>query len=272
MSASFRAPVPDLRIVPGESLHAHETHDSQRSRPLIDRFRSDKYIINPPVVAPMDALSYVILDGANRCHALGALGYPHIPVQVVNWESDQVTLDTWNHVVSGWNVPELLAGLDALPGLELQIGPQSRPVADLHLADGRQLSLVTAAQDPHSRNALLCQIVAVYQTNATLYRSIIEDSVQVREYFPDMVALLRFPRLKPADIVAAAREKAWIPPGISRHIIRGRALQIHYPMRQLEDDGHSLEQKNAELHAWLQQKLAQRQVRFYAESTYLFDE
>ena len=272
MSASFRAPVPDLRIVSGESLHAHESHDSQRSRPLIERFRSDKYIINPPVVAPMDARRFVILDGANRCHALRALGYPHMPVQVVTWESDQVMLDTWNHVVSDWTIPALLAGLEVLPGLELQERPQSRPVADMHLADGRQMALVTAAQDPQTRNALLCQIVAVYQASASLYRSIIDDPAQVREYFPDMVALLRFPRLQPSDIVAAAREKAWIPPGISRHIIHGRAMQIHYPVRQLEDDGRSIAQKNAEMHAWLQQKLAQRQVRFYAESTWQFDE
>ena len=272
MSASFRAPVPDLQIVPAESLHAHESHDSQRSLPLIERFRRDKYIINPPVVAPMDDRKFVILDGANRCHALGALGYAHLPVQVVTWESKQVELDTWNHVVSNWTIPALLAGLDALPGLELQDGPQSHPVAEMHLADGRQLALVTAAQDPHTRNDLLCQIVAVYQTNATLYRSIIDNSMQVREHFPSMVALLCFPRLQPSDIVTAARERAWIPPGISRHIIHGRALQIYYPMRQLEDDELSLAQKNAEMRAWLQRKLAQRQVRFYAESTYQFDE
>ncbi len=272
MSASFRAPVPDLQIVPAKSLHAHESHDSQRSLPLIERFRRDKYIINPPVVAPMDTGRYVILDGANRCHALRALGFPHMPVQVVTWDSDQIALDTWNHVVSDWTIPALIAGLESLSGLELQDGPQSHPIAEMHLADGRQLALVTAAPDPQTRNALLCQIVAVYQTNATLYRSIINDPVQIREYFPDMAALLCFPRLQPSDIVTAARERAWIPPGISRHIVHGRALQIYYPMRQLEDDELSLPQKNAEMRAWLQRKLAQRQVRFYAESTYQFDE
>ncbi len=272
MSDSRRAPIPDLRIVPVEDLYAHESHDSQRSRPLIERFRNDEYIINPPIVAPLDEQRLVILDGANRCHALRALGYPHMLVQVVTWESGQVLLDTWNHVVSGWTVPELLAGLEATPGLELLDGAETCPVAKMQLVDGRQLSLVTLAADAQTRNRLLCEIVAVYQKNATLFRSVLNDLAQAQVHFPHMVALLRFPEMQASDIATAASQQAWIPPGVSRHIILGRALRVNYPIRRLANDGLDLAQKNAALRTWLQEKLAQRQVRFYAESTYQFDE
>lgn len=272
MQDSLRAPVPELRIVPAESLFAHESHDSQRSRPLIERFRSDEYIINPPVVAPMDSDGYVILDGANRCHALRALGYPHLPVQVVTWESGQIRLDTWNHVVSDWTADSLLIGLAALPGLTVAEAAPTPPVADLYLADGRQFALCAAAEDAWTRNDLLCRLVAVYQQGATLYRSVLDDLAQLQHHFPDMVALLRFPPVSASAVETAAREKAWIPPGVSRHIISGRALRINYPVRELADDGRSLKQKNDELQRWMRQKLAQRQVRFYAESTYQFDE
>jgi len=269
---NLRAPVPDLRIVPAASLHAHESHDSQRSRPLMERLRKDEYIINPPVVAPIDEKSFVILDGANRCHALRALGFPHLPVQVVNWESGQIQLDTWNHIVSNWTEADLLDGLAELPDLTMEANSASRPVASLVLTDGTRMNLMSGDQDPHSRNALLCQIVAVYQRNAVLYRSVLEKLSQAREHFPEMVAMLRFPRVTFRDIITAAREKAWIPPGVSRHIISGRALRINYPVRHLAEDGRNSRQKNEDMQEWLRQKLARREVRFYAESTYQFDE
>lgn len=272
MSDNRRVPIPELRIVQGEHLYAHESHDSQRSRPLIERFRNDEYIINPPIVAPLDEQRLVILDGANRCHALRALGYPHMLVQVVTWESGQVLLDTWKHVVSDWTIPALLAGLASLSGIELLDGAGPRPVAEMQLVDGRHMSLVTAAADAKTRNRLLCEVVDVYQKNATLFRSILNDLAQAQEHFPHMVALLRFPDMQPSDIATAASQPAWIPPGVSRHIILGRALRVHYPIRRLGNDGLNLAQKNAELRTWMQEKLAQRQVRFYAESTWQFDE
>src|SRR5262249_40459716 len=90
----------DLRIVPWTSLVPHEEHDTQRSEPLVERIHEAGELLNPPVVAPMDDGRYVILDGANRHYALGALGYEYILVQVVDYESEAVGLETWHHIVS----------------------------------------------------------------------------------------------------------------------------------------------------------------------------
>jgi hypothetical protein len=38
------------------------------------------------------------------------------------------------------------------------------------------------------------------------------------------------------------------------------------------DEHRSTEQKNQWLRDWLKQKLAQREIRYYQESTFLFDE
>jgi hypothetical protein len=48
-------------------------------------------------------------------------------------------------------------------------------------------------------------------------------------------------------------------------------LRLNYPLDKLKSN-HSLAEKNAELTRWIQERYAQRGVRFYAESTYLFDE
>ncbi|MCY4526964.1 MAG: hypothetical protein OXB89_10210, partial [Anaerolineaceae bacterium] len=181
-------------------------------------------------------------------------------------------LDTWNHVVSDWTKAGLLEELGKLQGLTFSDEAVSLPVASLVFADGTSLQLLAGEQDPHIRNALLCQIVSVYQRNAMLYRSVLDKLSQAREHFPDMIALLRFPRVTFRDVIIAAREKAWIPPGVSRHIISGRALKINYPVSQLSNKGPGLKQKNEDMQQWLRHKLARREVRFYAESTYQFDE
>jgi hypothetical protein len=72
--------------------------------------------------------------------------------------------------------------------------------------------------------------------------------------------------------MAAAQYKAFLPPGISRHIIHGRALRVNYPLDVLSDANKNLVSKNDDLNAWIQHKLANRQVRYYAEATYQFDE
>ncbi|MFN8448408.1 MAG: hypothetical protein U0521_07410 [Anaerolineae bacterium] len=54
--------------------------------------------------------------------------------------------------------------------------------------------------------------------------------------------------------------------------MHGRAIRVNYPLEALRDGTLTLEQKNADLLAWLQSKMANRQVRYYAEATYQFDE
>jgi hypothetical protein len=90
--------------------------------------------------------------------------------------------------------------------------------------------------------------------------------------YPEAIALVVFPQYQPVDIIAAAKYQAFLPPGISRHIVHGRALRVNYPLDALRDKSASLKEKNAALRVWMQQKLAHRAIRYYAETTYQFDE
>ena len=76
ISSQSSAPPPDLRIAPTDSVFPHEEHDYQRSKPLMATFRDAEFMINPPVVAPVDANRFVILDGANRCYTFRHLEIP----------------------------------------------------------------------------------------------------------------------------------------------------------------------------------------------------
>ena len=81
-----------------------------------------------------------------------------------------------------------------------------------------------------------------------------------------------FPRFEPQHVIDAATYAAFLPPGISRHIIQGRAVRLNYPMSAVVDPNQPLAEKNAALRLWVQRRFANRTVRYYAEATYQFDE
>ncbi len=266
------APPPDLRILPTARLRAHEEHDSQRSQPLVERLRREQFVINPPIVAPMDNGEYVILDGANRCYAFAELGYPHSLVQVVSYQDGTVELGTWQHVIGQWDADEFIQQLDQMPDIELTEGQHKNAIAHVLFRDGRELALRAPVATTHERNAALRHVVQIYQQNAVLHRTAVAEPERIWTLFPDPVALVFFPHYRPSDIIAAAKENAFLPPGISRHIVHGRAIRVNYPIERLRDTATPLSQKNNALQSWIQQKVANRQVRYYAEATYQFDE
>jgi hypothetical protein len=90
-------------------------------------------------------------------------------------------------------------------------------------------------------------------------------------YYDDIAALVVFPRYAPAEIIDLARVSAYLPAGITRHLIPRRALRINLPLSALSNDT-SLTEKNAWLLDWMRQKVASKTARYYQESTFLFDE
>lgn len=270
------APAPDLRIVATDRLHPHEDHDSQRSQPLIENIRHSDYFLNPPIVTPMDqdtdSGQYVILDGANRCFSFQALGYPHILVQLATYNSGFVSLDVWHHVVSRWQLSTFLEQVRALDGVSLKPGHDPDAIAHILPREGGRYAIFAPVSTLVQRNAALRQVVSLYQRQAILDRTAISEPDEILPLYPESIALVVFPSYQPADIIAAAQHHAYLPPGISRHIIQGRAIRVNYPMEILRDATASLADKNEALQVWIQGKFAKRQVRYYAEATYQFDE
>ncbi len=264
------APPPDLRIVDINAVLPHETSDIQRSGPLMARLQEAEYFTNPPLVAPAEEGKFVLMDGSNRLVSLKALGFPHILVQVVAYESGLVELGVWQHIVADWDAPSLRRALEQLPGVAIT-SPGEKALLSLALRDGSAFGLRAASGDLHEQNAALRAVVEAYHSCATLYRTAMTAAAELWSLYPTGVALVTFPAFQPRDIIRAALQHAYLPPGISRHIIQGRALNLRYPMQRLRAE-QTLQTKNRQLSDWLQGQFAQRGVRYYAEATYQFDE
>lgn len=264
-------PPPDLRIIDINAVLPHESHDAQRASPLIERIRHAEYFTNPPIVADLQNGNYVLMDGANRHQTLKHLSFPHLLVQVADYKSDYVELGVWQHIVSDWQSSSLMNRLQIIQGIDIRDGWDSHAVAQILLREGPVYGVHAAIDHINERNATLRHVVESYHHHATLYRTPLTDPGHIWSLYPTGIALVMFPQYHPEDIIAAALNRAYLPPGVSRHIIHGRALKLNYPMRTLKAD-LPLEQKNKDLQQWIQQRLANRAVRYYAEATYQFDE
>lgn len=268
---SISAPPPDLRMIEINKVFPHEKSDIQRSTPLIERLRNADVFTNPPVVASIDDNRYVLMDGANRHNSLKYLGFEHILVQVADYNTEFIELGVWQHIVSDWESEHFIQQLEDINEIEIQSGWDSKAVAQILLREGPVYGIHAKVDSIVDRNFTLCKVVETYHHHATLYRTPLTDPTHIWSLYPSAVALVMFPSYEPQDIIDAATNQAYLPPGVSRHIIHGRALRLNYPMDKLREN-LPLEQKNEDLQQWLLTKLSNRSVRYYAEATYQFDE
>lgn len=272
--------LPVLEFVPTDRLILHEDADPRRVARLVQRLQEDQRLKNPPVAAPIrDSKDYVVLDGANRVSALRALAAPHIVVQIIHYDDPGVELDTWYHVVAGISQEAFEAGINGVAGLSLvESGLEEAREA---LAIGDACAYIVCAncvyqvrngsQEQQSDIRLLNKLVSTYKGKADIYRASNDDFHLQSPYYPDMVALVIFPRYRPADIIKLVRAGDRVPSGITRHIIPQRALRINIPLKILLSE-ESLEAKQAHLREWWKERMAANALRFYSESTFLFDE
>jgi hypothetical protein len=277
--------LPDLRFVPTEAVFPHEYHDEQRAGPLVKRLRESGTLKNPPIVTQVgDGMRveprYVVLDGANRSTAARAAGWPHLLVQVVRYEEPVVELHTWFHALTADARDILERGLAGIPGLEFR--HQDRLHARAMLARREALACVVlndgdvivanGGRTLHERNELLNALVRLYQDRVPYTRVTSDSLSHARREHPEVQALVVFPRFDPAEVIDLASAGEHLPAGITRHLIRWRALRVNVPVSLCEDAGMTLDQKRAWLETWTAERLSKREVRFYHEPTVLYDE
>jgi hypothetical protein len=272
---------PDLRILPIDLLVEHEYNDAQRTAPLARRLQDEGVLKNPPIVAPLDDdPRFVVLDGANRTTALNTLGFKFCLVQVVKYEDPPVSLSTWHHVITGIGLDDYVSAIHAIDGLEMapmdllhaRAGLARRELLAYTIcSDRRVFAARTHTRDLHEQNALLNTMVDTYKDRGRLYRAAADHLREALQLYPDLTGLVVFPRYEASEVIALARDGELLPTGLTRHLIRGRALRTNYPLSELNAP-NSLEEKNERLHEWLKAKLSSKEMRFYGEATFLFDE
>jgi len=272
--------LPNLRILPIDSLILHEDHDMQRTLPLVEKLRAQGIIRNPPIVMPLhDGTDrYMVLDGANRVTSLRELEFPHTVAQVVEPTNPHVNLQTWNHVVWGMSARALTTSLRKVKGIELQKintrksldAPRYVPM-QVRLPDGSFFIMKEMPSDLATHIRTMHSIVNTYKTRASLDRTSQTLIDTFKKVYPDLTALVIFPQFKVKTVLKLAGQGILLPTGITRFTVSPRALHLNYPLHELSS-GKPIEYKQKYLSQWIHERVKKKGVRLYSEATFLFDE
>lgn len=272
--------LPNLRILPIESLILHEDHDMQRTLPLVEKLRAQGILRNPPIVMPLNDGTdrYMVLDGANRVTSLRALEFPHIVAQVVAANDPHVNLQTWNHVVWGMGVKTLMASLRKVKGIEPAKvdthksldAPKYMPM-QIRFPDGSFYILKETPSDLATHIETMHGVVNAYKTRASLDRTSQTLIDTFKKVYPDLTALVIFPHFKIKTVLKLASQGVMLPTGITRFTVSPRALHVNYPLHELSS-GKPIEYKQEYLTRWVEERVKKKGIRLYSEATFLFDE
>jgi hypothetical protein len=212
--------------------------------------------------------------------AFQGLGIPHLVAQLVSYVEPAVVLDTWYHVVSRMPLERFEAALTGIGGMQLAdcsleearaALERRQAVAYIVCAAGVRKVLFPGRTLGLGNLRLLGDLVSVYKGQADIFRASNDIWEIQKPYYPDITALVIFPRCRPEDILHAVSNGYRVPSGITRHIIANRALNINIPLGVLQANW-TLERKSAWLHNWLMARMAANSIRYYAESTFSFNE
>jgi L-serine kinase (ATP) / ParB family transcriptional regulator, heme-responsive regulator len=268
----------EVRIASLDSMQLHEHVEMRRVEALLERFREDRLLKNPPIACANDH-GFIVLDGATRVVALKLVGCRDVVVQLINYDSADIVLESWNHAVVGVPAPQLIRALQAIPELRLDYltaGDAERALAQresistILLPDGRAISLSSKNKHIEKRVALLNQIVGSYAKFGTFCRVEHTDLERLMAEHAALSALLVFPRFQPGEIQYLASQGIRLPTGVTRHIIAWRILHIDIPFDKLESN-EALTQKQIWLDEWIRIRMQNNRIRSYQESVIVFD-
>lgn len=277
--------LPNLRILPTESLLPHEAVDGTRIAKLTDAIADDGVLRNPPIVTalPGKAGNFLVLDGANRAHALQVLDIPFVVAQVVAPETDDIRVETWNHAVLGSSSEIVIQRATAGSHITAEQSPES---LTLDAAELREHSILAGISDADGRKwqlrcegpslmtdhiACLEHLVRSYSGAARIERTNEVHAAALVPLYPEVSHVVVFPEFSVDDVVEVAARGRLFPSGLTRFVVSPRALRLNYPLARLADTD-DLDDLQARLRAWIDEMLSKRSIRYYAEATFVFDE
>lgn len=271
--------IPELRIVRSADLRPHEAVDVSRAHRLIQSLRNEGYLKNPPVVLPLseEPEQYVVLDGANRTTAFQKMGFPHMLVQVAR---TGVEVRSWNHALMGDDPQSLIEVISEIAGVTVSGSDPERAsewlknhgaAAYLATPDGKAALIETADRSARQQVELLGEVVDKYLSAYRVERTSARYPDGLATVYPDLAGLVVHRQFSVEEVVEVVSQGVLFPSGLTRFVISPRALRLNFPIAMLADRS-SLESKKRALEQWIRRRIEEQRVRYYAESTFLFDE
>ena len=270
-----------LQIIPIKNIVPHEIYDEKRSKGLSFQIKTDRKLCNPIIVAPLTKNTYVQLDGMNRLETFKILGFESILCQIVDYQDmENVELSSWLHFINV-KTSDFLKHLGKIKDLIVNKGilddVRNRYVQSegfdkilTFVTDDFDVYLATYGGSLIDKIAVLNKIVDFYSKD--IVRSVLPTSAgkeAIRSLFKEHLKhkqMVSFPTFTRHQILKVVRKHVLFPPGITRHVIKRRCLNVNLPLRLFRMKV-SLATQNRHLEEYLRQK----KFRLYEEPTIYFE-
>ncbi|MCP4672598.1 MAG: hypothetical protein GY857_14990 [Desulfobacula sp.] len=266
----------NLAVVPLDKVFPHELVDPRRVENLIKKLNASEVFTNPPIVVRSHD-HYVVLDGATRVASFKKLGYHHIIVQVLK-DHTNCSLDTWFHVIRNIDIEKLLTLFKKLP--EITIVKSDLATVQTDMVEYGGLCYIQTVdkviyhiQPKAGVNHLdaLNKLTYIYIEASHVTRTFNHNVDILLKEFSDLSGVVIFPVFTLDQVIQISDAGKVMPAGITRFIIPGRVMRLNASLKYLKSD-KNLDEKNKWLYEFVMERLANDQVRYYAEPVYLMDE
>jgi hypothetical protein len=190
-------------------------------------------------------------------------------------------MQTWNHVIWGMPTEKFIRDISSISNLNIyHIEDQEDALRQLwnhkiliyvQTPDHKVLVGTADNQDVLGRLEILHNVMDTYKNEALLDRTRVRNIESLLDLYENLTALLVYPLFKVEEVLQLCGDGHLFPAGVTRFIVAPRVLRINYPLDELAAN-KPIEEKNTALKAWIQDKVANKGMRFYSEPTVLFDE
>lgn len=267
--------ITQIKIVKTRSLVLHENFDKSRVEIIKQNISKTKLFTNPILVTKdIKSNNYVVLDGANRATALRELDIPFALVQEFDYMQEGVKLDRWCHELLVQSLNYWRGKFSKFVDFTLNTDNldliKKKHKKQIHILNDKEVYTAFLPEDLLDLVELLNNISSVYIDKYFFERKDV-DSAITGSLVDGQKTIIIYPKLLKEEVLKLVNNKKPIPSGISRHVIRGRALHINLPISTLKHEG-SLRQKNMILKKHLNNLIGTNRLRVYDGSVYLFDE
>ncbi|MCJ7508590.1 MAG: hypothetical protein MUO85_07665, partial [candidate division Zixibacteria bacterium] len=258
-----------LKIVPLKSLIPHELADFKRIEFLSKRIVRDGHLRNPIVAGRLEEGNrFLILDGTTRASALKILNFPDVLVQVVDFESSEVKLDTWKHLILGTNRDEIeeearRLHLDATPTNkeEALSALRDKKVVSCFLFDEENnLVISNGGSDLETQVRELKKLLSVCYRKPRIYCAEDGECFNLAKQAHDGGTVTHLlPVFSKEEIKSMALRGILLPMGITRFIIPQRILRVDISNEVLASSV-SLGEKNLFLSELIRYRLENKKI------------
>jgi len=270
-----------VEVILIKDILVHEELDPSNSKELINFLKKSQTLSNPIIVASLGGKKYLQLDGMNRIHSFKTLGIKTITAQIVDYnDQEKIELSSWLHILKG-DIKEFLNFIKKDKSLIVSQGKMDQ-VGHRYIKEkdfGRLCSIVTNKKEVFfistggnfsEKIKRMNYLVSFYKNNLSrgaLPYTLNHDSIKnfFKQYPNDNVIVI-FPTFTPQQIIESAKSGVLLPTGITRHLVKGRVLNIDLPL-SLFNNKKSPKEQNEE-----QDKiLLKKRSRLYEEATVNFE-